>query len=834
MGNNSNLWPCIGSDGLDIFSITADQRYKFGEDIFLRTHYPIAMRSYSSENMSIKISEVDILKKLLSTKRTLKGNRVFILYGAAGSGKSELMKWLQIMIKNNDKQRSSFTVRIPRYELNLYDIIGHFNPLLTKPFFSEGIKQRWLKIQKKPRTFTKMLLLTSLEKCLESDNQINASYYRLLDWVYPHVKRFLSRKISNKNMNVYKDEIITKEDLEEFMNETSLDIALDYEKFRHTMTTILSEQLMESTSIPDTLQRISKNLEGQGIRPILLIDDLVQSINLFATDILDYLITLDAGNWDTVIGLTPAALSTDQRGKELLDRITYLDTVDDRVDKIWLSDFQGEESNFLNEETCIDFAERYLTLYRELNDYVCVDCPLYKDCCEFSGNKEEKVLTPFNALLIQRIFNELPRQKGKCRYFIKALSEILEKIEEETNYLAVLENYISSKISVDTNNLTLRQVAELYGELVSDKKVFISRNIVSAFGLGNNSITLTAVSTMTNKVYNEYSPLIQTYEEPGKKAIKDWLEGKKVNRQSLTQFRRGVSRWIKYYSSIRSLFQDGIANPHKVLKWKKAFLGVQPPIIIEDIDKENGILVSREIGITAFCLYDFAVAKGEHRKRLLEVLSKDKRLISLLLNAVEYKNIIRRKLSKQLDIDLETLALSLYTWKLIVYRIPQQKPPGFSNTFWDETKTYKSKVPIWPKKPNNKYSNYIDDLFDDYFRVRKNLYNGFKIEQITKGKIVKDFIDIIQMIAPERMSKYIYIKNIQLKNFITNIQNSIHNWEPSNNKSEISYYSQSLINVLRTETSCVSISEIPFQALKELQKHRSDFYNKLEIKIRNE
>jgi hypothetical protein len=117
-----------------------------------------------------------------------------------------------------------------------------------------------------------------------------------------------------------------------------------------------------------TLHLISEHIAStHNLRPVLLVDDLVQSLNLFATDLLDYFVTLESGQWDVMLGLTPAAFETTRRGRELLQRIAYLDTLDDRVTKLWLSDDAGSESYFLDEDNCHHFAARYLAEHRRLN-----------------------------------------------------------------------------------------------------------------------------------------------------------------------------------------------------------------------------------------------------------------------------------------------------------------------------------------------------------------------------------------------------------------------------------------------------------------------------------
>src|SRR5260221_7212019 len=138
--------------------------------------------------------------------------------------------------------------------------------------------------------------------------------------------------------------------------------------------------MLENTSIRTTLRDLSQHFAQRNQRPVILIDDLVQSISVFATEFLDYFITLDEGNWDVIIGITPASLQSDKRGRELLERINYLDTIDDRVDKLWLSDEQGLESFFLNEANCLDLAFVYLEAFRRRNKIACSQCPALHHC----------------------------------------------------------------------------------------------------------------------------------------------------------------------------------------------------------------------------------------------------------------------------------------------------------------------------------------------------------------------------------------------------------------------------------------------------------------------
>src|SRR5437899_2031619 len=93
--------PCLSVDGTRIFAPTADQRFlAVTPTDFMRTHFPICLQSYHAGKTTM-IPEDDLLQRLLHPSTPIIGNRVMILYGAAGSGKSELLRWLQLQTRTH-------------------------------------------------------------------------------------------------------------------------------------------------------------------------------------------------------------------------------------------------------------------------------------------------------------------------------------------------------------------------------------------------------------------------------------------------------------------------------------------------------------------------------------------------------------------------------------------------------------------------------------------------------------------------------------------------------------------------------------------------------------
>ena len=177
------------NDKLAIFALTADQRYLLGEDVFLRTHYPITMRRYNTHEEQKLVGEGVLLQQILNSSARGPGNRLWVLYGAPGSGKSEMMKWLETRIKHENSRRKDVMVRISRNELDALSVVNRFLHLLPDSFLSEITIQKWQEARQKSRTLTKIILLFALENLLDSDEIINALFYRLLNALQPYVDR---------------------------------------------------------------------------------------------------------------------------------------------------------------------------------------------------------------------------------------------------------------------------------------------------------------------------------------------------------------------------------------------------------------------------------------------------------------------------------------------------------------------------------------------------------------------------------------------------------------------------------------------------------------------
>lgn len=835
----NKIWPCIKAEGLDLFSTTADQRILIGEDLFIKTHFPIRMRAFNSRSNSEDISEKQLLEKIINSNIGTTGNRIFVLYGAAGSGKSELIRWLQLNISRENPARAQSMIRIPRTELDILSITENFQHLLSDNYFSEATHLKWREAKKKPRTISKLILLTALERMNDSDEFVNSLYYRLLEWVQPRISRVLGLEenpIQNDDMPI---DVITQEDLEQLKAETSLSIPLDYEQFRYHLLLAFREYLLEGIHLPNVLSLISNDFYKEGKRPILLIDDLVQSINLFATDILDYLLTLESGNWDVIIGLTPDALSQSKRGKELLDRITYLDTIDDRVEKLWLSDMYGHDSYFLTLENCSDFIFPYLEAFRTRNGWACSSCPNEKQCKALELNKSEnsQILSPFNQFSIRRLFNSLPEGKGKARQFLKKVSELLRSLDKADQQIFELKEFFRLDFAAEAEDRTISDLTEIYfPNRKEDQIIEVPGSFLEIFGYKKRSINVLLRSLKTQDLQKEFSEstinpaLIDS--DTSRISIKSWLNSENVNKQSLQQLRRGISRWLRIIHPVDGFHAKCVAKPNNVLKWNMVYLSVHPAIVFQDIDEAIGIQIPKDIGLTAFLLSDFANAVGTAATKIINCLATDERAIQLAWKAEEYQNYYEQNLEVQLNMPVPEFALVLYVFSLILKGY-EESPIPFMRDLYKAYKFEDKENYYWLGRQRKKIIRLADNLFDDYFKLRENLYDGNKISLFIKHKSVSDCLEMISKMDIEVIDTNYWLDDHPLIEQIKLIQQLILKLRTYESQlGKMSLAAHSVLEMMTKQPNFeIYLDNLPNQAWEEIRTIRPDIYSSLKVTL---
>lgn len=822
---DSARWPCLQTDGLQVFNTTADQRYLLGEETFLHTHFPMRMRRYQNGHTPSQFTEADLIDDLLAQGGVPLGNRVFFLYGAAGAGKSELLRWIQASVSRLSPIRAQYMVRVNRNELDVLSIVEKFKSLLSDNFFNQKTHKRWEEARRKPRTVAKLILLSALEKTYDSDEFINTLYYRLLEWIQPRVERALVIERVGEEYNT-PIELLSREDLAEMQAESVFDVNLEYEQFRFYLSHAFQDLLLEGNSLPDTLRQISAQLATSKQRPIFLIDDLVQSLSIFSTDLLDYFITLDEGNWDVVIGLTPNALSDNDRGKRLLDRITYLDTFDDRVTKLFLSDARGDESYFLNTENSPAFLSLYLDMFRSMNGTPCSDCPFQKQCGTVFGQEGDALLAPLNPILVQRIFNNLPDGKGKARQFLRVIREILLSAITTRQMETSLAGQVKLDMAAESSDKRLSTLVECYYPPVQDLEQHkVDIDFLSAFNLDIDPV-LVNLQPLGRQTGNEPTSLPHStwLEDANSLVVKDWLDGKPINRQSIQSLRRGTARWLRVCMPVGNFHRPNKPKPHRILRWNGVYMDVHPPIMLEGVDDESGIYLSPQIGILAFHLSEYAQANGKRRTALAALIASNLYAQEIIHQARCFQADLEASLTAQLGRTPAQLAYEI----IALFRMLGDAPHMDRNPLLNQLPVSTSVAPN--AQISLKVLEYARLLFEDFFMLREQLYDYAGFHQTLSERSLDEFAHSLLSLDVTRISPEFGIGNILLAEYISKVQQRILVWQNPLLSSDLSYVHAILIRSFSDYgTVGLPFSNIPSDIWGRIKMENPDVFQRLRI-----
>ncbi len=780
------MLPCLNEKGMSLFSVTADQRFMIGEDIFLKTHYPITLRRFRDGKPNSPWTEGELIKHLTKQKGAVQGNRVYVLYGAAGSGKSELMRWIECNLKSSGERKNHY-VRISRTELDPVRILQKILHQFSGIGIDTNTVHRWDDLRKKPVTLANHLVWSALCRLLSDDSQIIPLSYKLRPIIEANLKENFGAiegpsEIGGRNL-----ELISVEELEQLADQCAFPVNIDYEQIRSMMVHEMEQMIMGGFHFVDVLKSVSFEVAQEtSCRPVLLVDDLVQSMNLYASDILDYFITMEEGCWDIVVGLTPSSFEASRRGRELLKRITYLDTFDDRLIKLWLTDEQGHESFFINAENCSDYAKKYLLELKGQGGFSCgPGCDSYEKCQALQFDMApDAALAPFNPAVLHRMFNSLPRGKGKARYFIMALGEVIQRLISGES-LHLLASLVRREIDADHEDKHIKVLAEIFSPVGDSEGDITVPGLAISLLRGNDilepdiKVSLATLGDIRPKGgQTEEAPYIEedsfeTYYGP-REAIRDWLEENKVNKELLRGLRLGAAHFCREIAQPGSISREYTARPPAVIKREEALDGSKIPIHLEEVDEYSGIPLERSIGHAAYELHYLHLKKSKTKELALDKLCAAGPSYRVAYRARGLRKTWVNNLGEELKMPVDEAIYVLFLF-MIQYTSQIEEIPAILAQYrlmWIRER-YPQGLTVDVVEFSPEEVDFVTDAFKDWFLLRENVYDGFTLSILEKKYSGQDLFTKIQGIQPENISSQYKINGRPLSDLLLGIRQKV-------------------------------------------------------------
>ncbi|MDO7905343.1 hypothetical protein Q5741_02815 [Paenibacillus sp. JX-17] len=742
------MLPCLNKNSLKLLAGTADQRYQFSKAYFRNTHFPQVMHRYFQNQLTGEVSENELFQEL--TEIDASGNRVYFIFGSTGSGKSELLCWLKDHWETQGIERP--VVRISRTELNPQVLIKKCYDALGIQTDIEINENRWNILLSKPITIINQIVWSTLAEMFHSDEDIVPCALLLRPIVEQNVTKF-TKQIERGNIKSPL-ELISQQQFEELLSKTTLQLSMDYGRVKQSLIKKLDHFLFEGKEISSLFRKLSNIIKERNIRPLLLIDDLVQSVNIYASDILDQLITLEEGNWDVVVGLTPGSLLDSTKGRDLTQRIQTLDTIDDRVRKLWLSDESGKAFYNLNIEQAVPYMSKYLNELKGAEGYTCsMNCPNYGNCMNLipvSGqnliDEKQVCLLPFNEPMIRRMYRAIPVGKGKLRYMILNTKEILRAFyKKKGTKLQTVQPFISREKFAEHSDLTVKSIAEWYGSEQEDT-ITLPGYLLKKFDAGDDSITV--------KLYNihqldqDSKPMVTqvNYSHPTENIVRDWVEGENVNVELLESVRLGIASIVHEVVKATSIQRPFTSKLSSSVQRKEVENRTRYPISFDS--SGDGIYIKRSYPVLE--IVNLQQEKPSERARTFNKIANQIETAMWVYQTETIGESWKEELTLELGLPLPYIALCLKQWV--------GKWAELSQFTWCQH----LKSPF-----NNQVKEISEQFYQDWFLLRDNMIDP--VQETLQNTI--DFEKWILAFAPRKKLEQYSISDHSINSFFNVLKN---------------------------------------------------------------
>lgn len=746
--------PCITNDTIKLLAGTADERYNYSPNFFRKTHYSQTLKRYYNNKFLDKVTETDLLHELKDLH--LFGNRIYFIFGSTGSGKSELLCWLKDQWILSEEKRP--IIRISRSELNPQVLIKKCYETLGIDINDTIVDQnKWNLLIKKPVSIMNQIIWNSLSEIFDDDEDIVNVAFLLRPVIERNIKEFATN--ITKNTNIKSLHILSESEFKEIIENTTIPINVNYLILLDTLSKYLDYFIFNGHNISNLLKSLSNYLLEKKIRPLLLIDDLVQSINIYAADILDHFITLEEGNWDVVVGLTPGVLQETNYSDDLMRRLQTLDTIDDRVKKMWLSDESGQSSYTINRGQSQRYLEKYLMALKESHGFNCsVDCTHSKTCRELLIGKDAKLeQIPLNYHLINRIYDGVMQGKGVLRYMILHSREILHfLLTGNRKGTMKIQKLLFRDCFVSHEDETIKLLGEMYAD-GKGKTVTLPLPLLKQFhhhGKDNLKLPVRKVLYQNNEIDDEIETFVISNHQT--EHVRNWIEGKTVKLELLEPVRLGIATIMNdalKATAISRKYTARAAKASTTIQKTEIIKRSKYPISFK-INSKKQILVKKHINLLV--INKFQKLKISERPEVFREISDDINVSQWFYQTLELQSQWLQELETELTMPVSKFAFNL---RKLVFGLDD-----ISKKEW----TSKVDFPI-----DESLLETVMSMFLDWFSLRDNIID---YELLSKFEYDDSFEDWLSSFRPSKRANKFSINNIPFSDFIYKLQIKVGNY----------------------------------------------------------
>ncbi|MDT3433262.1 hypothetical protein [Haloarcula sp. 1CSR25-25] len=409
-------------------------------------------------------------------------NRIFILRGETGSGKSQLCQWLEYQIGRGESSGTDEThiaLHVSRSQTRIEDIVE----ILTDPV---DLDIQVGNVEDLSPKKVADAMVTNL------DAYAPAAFQELTE---REVKELIAdrtgddlRSILTRNLKEYQRAVASEDEdeipdlLDEDDYRTLALSAFGKARGRDTIFPMLRGFLHDELSgklnvgnFQEKLERISDEYVERGLRPVLICEDLT-TFSVLKEQLLDHIFQLDSGHYDVVLGWTTGWEKDDLDTALGTSENTYT-YMKDRAEGYLSTTDETGQAYFLTEDATVELARKYVSVIREESAATLdIDIP----------ESEFDDLYPFNAEFIRRSYEHLVQDGNERRTPRLLLIRIVrECLTARTPPFESIEGnpYVKqfpTPVSLDLPG-EIQSLAKWYGIPSADGNIQLPRGIPESF-----------------------------------------------------------------------------------------------------------------------------------------------------------------------------------------------------------------------------------------------------------------------------------------------------------------------------------------------------------------
>jgi len=416
-------------------------------------------------------------------------NRIFILRGETGSGKSQLCQWLEYQIGANPDEgdETHIALHVSRSKTGIGDILEIISgPIDTEVSVSNVSDLDPEKVAAAIIT-TLQAFGTGMEQFSEDEiealtaDRSNATDLRTI--LETNIAEYQESATSESEKRM--SDLITKKDYRDLSM-----AAFGSTKGADTLFPALQSQVHEILSrnlgvedFQGKLEELSEEYEKRDLRPVLICEDLT-TFTVLKEQLLDHIFQLDSGHYDVVLGWT-SGWEKDDLSRALGTSQGISTYMEDRAEGYLSTTDEDGRAYFLDDDLTIKLARKYMSTIIEESD---TDESLPDGVLEsFDG------LYPFNETFIEESYNHLIQDGNKRRTPRLLLMRVIRECLSSTvpPFDAIEDNpYVEPFPSpVDLSySESLQRLGKWYGSATTDRRLRVHRQIPETFDVSLTDI----------------------------------------------------------------------------------------------------------------------------------------------------------------------------------------------------------------------------------------------------------------------------------------------------------------------------------------------------------